>query len=269
VPRKTPRWGWDDPFGALDMLTSLWSSTGLPSVGAGAAAPYRTLFTTLQRLLVGREMTVQVDRHDVALTLTQFDSPLDPRALAVGQLGEVRLAARDMRWDQHRFDRVNAVLHNVHVRPGMPPALVAAPVELSLMPPTELVDVVLRQVAPQLCSELGVDGSARLHWSRRPGWGSLEIDVAPVGSTLWLKPRVLITRRRRWRLPARIPAYPVPLPDLPRGLLVTGVSFGADSLQLSGLLPEWRMNLPLKRLEEVINQSSRRTGALRLAWPLA
>ena len=101
MPGKTPRWGWDDPFGALDMLSSLWSSTGLPSVSVGAAAPYRTLFTTLQRLLVDREMTVRVDRHDVALTVTEFDSPLDPRALAVGQLGEVRLAARDVTTAPH------------------------------------------------------------------------------------------------------------------------------------------------------------------------
>jgi hypothetical protein len=251
------------------MLSSLWSSTGLPSVSVGAAAPYRTLFTTLQRLLVGREMTVRVDRHDVALTVTEFDSPLDPRALAVGQLGEVRLAARDVNWDEQRFDSASAVLHNVHVRPGVPPVLVAAPVELSLVLPTEVVDVVLRRVAPQLRGELGVDGSARLRWSRRPAWGSLEIDVQPVGSTLWLKPRALITRRRRWGLTPRVPAYPVRLPDLPRGLLVTGISFGADSLQLSGLLPEWRMKLPLRRLEETINQLSRRTGALRLVWPLA
>lgn len=47
---RVPRLRWDDPFRALDMLASLWSSTGMSLVSAGAAqavaAPYRTLFTT-------------------------------------------------------------------------------------------------------------------------------------------------------------------------------------------------------------------------------
>lgn len=61
---RVPRLRWDDPFRALDMLASLWSSTGMSLVSAGAAqavaAPYRTLFTTLQQLLVGKEVTVQL-----------------------------------------------------------------------------------------------------------------------------------------------------------------------------------------------------------------
>jgi hypothetical protein len=265
MPRLAPRWPWDDPLRALQTLTSLWSSAGLPSVSAGAAAPYRTLFTTLKRLLVGREIRVRVDHRDIALTVTEFDSPLDPLGLAVGQLGEVLLAARDMRWDQHRFDHVTAVLHNVHV----PPLLLAAPVELSAAVSAELFDAVLRQAAPQLCGELRADGTARVHWARRPALGSLEVDVQAVGSTLWLKPHAVVIRRRRWPLPAQVPVYPVGLPALPRGLLVTGVSFGSDSLQLSGLLPEWRMELPLSHLEDVITYLTHRAGAgaLSLAWP--
>ena len=264
---KAPRWGWEDPFRSLDMLTSLWSSTGLPSVNVGAAVPYRTLFTTLQRRLIGREITARVGDHDVALVVTQFDSPLDPRGLAVGQLGEVRLAARDMRYGEHHFERVTAVLHNVHVRPGVPPLLVAAPVELSLTLPPEVVDVVVRRLAPRLRGELRADGTANVRLARRPTLGGLELDVQPVGSTLWLKPRALLARGKRWALPRRVPGYPVRLPDLPRGLMVTGVDVDADSLRLSGLLPEWRIELPLKNLEDIITYLSRRAGALNLAWP--
>jgi hypothetical protein len=57
----------------------------------------------------------------------------------------------------------------------------------------------------------------------------------------------------------------VPLPELPHGLLVTGVSLGVDTLQISALLPEWRMELPLRHLEDVISQLSQ--GALSFAWP--
>lgn len=80
---RVPRLRWDDPFRALDMLASLWSSTGMSLVSAGAAqavaAPYRTLFTTLQQLLIGKEVTVRIGDHDVVLTVTELDSALEPQ----------------------------------------------------------------------------------------------------------------------------------------------------------------------------------------------
>jgi hypothetical protein len=266
---RVPRLRWDDPFGALEMLGSLWSSAGLPSVTAGAAQaaamPYRTLFITLQQLLVGKEVTVRIGEHDVVLTVTELDSALEPQGLAVGQLGDVRLAARDIRWERNHLQSAVAVLHNLHIRPGMPPLVVSAPAELTTAVPANIFDDVLRQAAPQLRGELCEDGNARLRWARRPGWGGLDVDVDVVGKTLWLRPRALVTGRRRWILPARLPAYQVPLPELPHGLLVTGVTLGVDSLEISGLLPEWRMELPLRYLEDLISRLSQ--GALSFAWP--
>ena len=269
MPPKVPRLRWDDPLRALDVLGSLWSSTGLPSVTSvsaqAVAVPYRTLFTTLQQLLVGKRVTIGMGDHDVTLTVTELDSELEPRALAVGQLGEVRVAARDIEWGQQRLQRAVAVLRNVHIRPGVPPLVVAAPVELSTALPAEIFDEMVRQAAPQLHAQLRADSTAQLHWVRRPGWGSLEVDVNVVGNTLWVRPRALLTGQRRWKLPKRTPAHPVPMPELPHGLLVTGVSLGVDSLEISGLLPEWRMELPLRHLEDVISQLSQ--GALSFAWP--
>ena len=269
MPPKVPRLRWDDPLRALDVLGSLWSSTGLPSVTSvsaqAVAVPYRTLFTTLQQLLVGKRVTIGMGDHDVTLTVTELDSELEPRGLAVGQLGEVRVAARDIEWGQQRLQRAVAVLRNVHIRPGVPPLVVAAPVELSTALPAEIFDEMVRQAAPQLHAQLRADSTAQLHWVRRPGWGSLEVDVNVVGNTLWVRPRALLTGQRRWKLPKRTPAHPVPLPELPHGLLVSGVSLGVDSLEISGLLPEWRMELPLRHLEDVISQLSQ--GALSFAWP--
>ena len=37
---------------------------------------------------------------------------------------------------------------------------------------------------------------------------------------------------------------------MPHGLLVTGVTLGEDSLQISALLPEWRMDLPLQAIRK-------------------
>ena len=273
MPPKVPRLRWDDPLRALEVLGSLWSSTGLPSVTSvsaqAVAVPYRTLFTTLQQLLVGKRITIRMGDHDVTLTVTELDSELESRGLAVGQLGEVRVAACDIEWGQHvqqRLSHAVAVLRNVHIRPGVPPLVVAAPVELSTALPAEVFDDMLRQAAPRLHAQLNADRTAQLHWARRPGWGSLEVDVDVVGTTLWVRPRVLVTGltgQRRWKLPKRTPAHPVPLPDLPHGLLITDVTLGADSLQISALLPEWRMDLPLQAIRKSMQELP---GVMPFPW---
>jgi hypothetical protein len=147
-------------------------------------------------------------------------------------------------------------LHNVHIRPSAPPVLVAAPVELTLEVPTALLDDLFRWAAPRLSGEVGPDGIARLRLSRRPLLGHLEVDARLDGSTLWLKPRVLVIRQSRLRLPARTPAYPVHLPELPHGLVLTAITFAPDTVCVSGTLPEWRIDLPRKRLEDIISQLS-------------
>lgn len=245
-----------DPFRPIDMLASLWSTAALAPVSSGAAAAYRTLFMTVRRLVVGRRLAVRLDDGDLTLTVTEFDSRLDVRSLSVGQLNDVRLTARDIRWDGSQFDRATAVLHNVHMRPSAPPVLVAAPLELTLEVPAAALENLFRWAAPRLSAEVGPDGIARLRLARRPTMGHLEVDARLDGSTLWLKPRGLVIRRSRRSLPARTPAYPVRLPELPHGLVLTGISFAPDVVCLSGTLPEWRMDVPRKRLEDIINQLS-------------
>jgi hypothetical protein len=241
-----------DPFRPIDMLTSLWSSAAMAPVSSGAAAAYRTLFMTVRRLVVGRRLAVRLDDGDLTLTVTEFDSRLDVRALSVGQLNDVRVAAHDIRWNGNQFDRATAVLHNVHMRPSAPPVLVAAPVEVTLEVPAAVLDDLFRWAAPRLAGEVGPDGIARLRLARRRMLGHLEVDARLDGSTLWLKPRALVIRQSRWTLPA----YPVHLSELPHGLALTGISFAPDLVCLAGTLPEWRMDVPRQRLETVINQLS-------------
>lgn len=249
-----PGRGWD-LFRPVDLLASLWSSTtAIPPISTGAAAAYRTLFITLRRLVVGRTLMVRLDDGDITLTVTELESQLDLPALAVGQLDNVRLVASDLRWERSQFERAAVTLHNVHLRPGIRPVLVAAPVEVSLDVPATVLDELFRWAMPRLAGEVGADAIARLRWAARPALGSVEVDVRLDGSTLWCKPRRLAVRRRRWSVPERIPAYPIPLPELPYGLRLTGVSLGPSALQLTGTLPEWRMGMPLAGLEDLLGQ---------------
>jgi hypothetical protein len=244
-----------DPFRPIDMLTSLWSSAAVGPMSSGAAAAYRTLFMTVRRLVVGRRIAVRLDDGELTLTVTEFDSRLDVRRLSVGQLNDVRLAVRDIRWEGKQFDKATAVLHNVHMRPTAPPVLVAAPVEVTLQIPAAALDDLFRWAAPRLSGAVGGDGVARLRLARRPMLGHVEVDAHLDGSTLWLKPRALVIRRR-WTLPTRTPAYPVRIPELPHGMQITGISFAPDVVFLSGSVSEWQMDVPRKRLEEILNQLS-------------
>ncbi|MFG1934744.1 hypothetical protein ACGFK1_29515 [Mycobacterium sp. NPDC048908] len=245
-----------DPFRPLDMLASLWSTAAVAPVSTGAAAAYRTLFMTVRRLVVGRRLSVRLDDGDLTLTITEFDSRLDVRGLSVGQLNDVRLGSRDIWWNDSHFDRATAVLHNVHMKPTTPPVLVAAPVELTLEIPAPVLDELFRWAAPRLAGDIGADGVARLRLAARPLLGNVEVDAHLDGSTLWLKPRGLVIRRSRMRLPERAPAYPVRLPQLPHGLILTGISFAPGVVRLTGTLTEWRMDIPRKRLEDILNQLS-------------
>ncbi|WP_445170635.1 hypothetical protein ACTXG7_14610 [Mycolicibacterium sp. Dal123E01] len=244
------RW---DLLRPLDMLSSVWSSS---AVSSGAAVAYRTLFMTVKRLVAGRTLTVRLDNGDITLTVTEFDSRLDVRRLAVGQLNDVRLAATDIHWNGRYFERATVVLHNVHLRPGVPPVLVAAPVEVTMDVSTHALDAVFSDALSRLSGQVDDDGVARLRWARHPGVGSVEVDVKLDGSTLWLRPRAVRTRRRRWTLPSRTPAYPVHLPELASGLVLTSLSFGPGTLHLTGSLPEWRADVPIARIEDVLSQLS-------------
>src|SRR6478735_7868103 len=129
-----------DPFRPIDMLTSLWSAAAVVPVSSGAAAAYRTLFTTVRRLVVGRRLAIRLD--------------------------DVRIAASDIRWEDKHFDRATVMLHNVHMRPTAPPMLVAAPVELTVDVPAAALDDLFRWAAPRLSGQVGGDGIARLRLAR-------------------------------------------------------------------------------------------------------
>lgn len=254
-----------DPFRPLDMFTSIWSATAMAPVNGGAAAAYRTLFMTMRRLVVGRRLTVGLDDGDLMMTVTKLDSRLDVRGLSVGQLNDVTLTARNIHWGASTFDHGTVVLHNVHMKPTSPPVLVAAPVELTLEVPAGALDDLFRSAAPRLRGEIGADGVARLRFARRPRLGHLEVEARLVGSALWLVPRKLAVGRSRLGLPAATPPYRVQLPELAPGLQLTGLELTPGVVRLRGTLPEWRTELPRKRLEDIIAQLSVTGVALNLS----
>ncbi|WP_422746657.1 hypothetical protein ACN27E_03720 [Mycobacterium sp. WMMD1722] len=214
----------------------------------------RTLFVTLPRLVVRRRVTVQLNEGELSATVTAFDPRLDVRTLPSGNLGDVRIAARDVRFNDSRFDRAEIVLRGVHLRPAVAPVLSAAPVEATVHVHADRLHELFRWAAPRLAGEVGADAVARLRWARHPGLGHLEVDARLDGATLCLQPRAVTMRRARWELPQRTPAYRVQLPELPRGLQVTGIAFAPDLVAVSATLPRWQVQMPRTRLEHLLAQ---------------
>ncbi|MCC9180591.1 hypothetical protein [Mycolicibacterium mageritense] len=238
-PGPVRRW---DPLRPLDMLASLWSAAAVAPVTGSAATAYRTLFFTARRLVVGRRIGAAVRRHRPHAHSHGSSIPSwTCGALTVGQLGNVQLAARDIDWGGTRFARATAVVHNAHLRPTVPPVLVAAPVELSLDIPAPALDDLFAWAAPRFRVHVGPDGVARLRLARRPRLGNLELDGRLDGSVLRLVPRGVRVGRRRWALPARTPSYSIRLPELPHGLQLTGISVAPHLVRVHGVVPEWQL----------------------------
>lgn len=214
----------------------------------------RTVFVTLPRLVVSRRLIMRLEDGELHATVTAFDSRLGVWSLPVGNLGDVRITARDVVWNESRFDHAEVVLRDVTVRPAAPPVLTAAPVEATVHVHADTLHEMFGGAAPRLAGEVGADAVARLRWARRPGLGHLEVDARLDGTTLCLHPRALTVRRTRCPLPARTPAYRVPLPELPRGVLLTRIAFAPDAVQLTATLPEWRLEMPRTRLEQLLAQ---------------
>jgi hypothetical protein len=232
----------------------------------GVSAAYQTMFVTLRRLVVGRRLSVRVEDGTLDLTVTRFNSRLEFKHLTTGRHHDVHLEAEDVSWRDFEFDRAHVTLHNLHFRGSLRPTeLVAAPVDLTVELPAPALDDMFRWAAPRLTGTVGPDGIARLHFAKRRGSGHVEVDARLDGSTLWVTPRAVV-RRRRWNLPARTPSYRVRVPELPHGLQLTSIDFAPGIVRLTGTLPEWRVDMPRTRLEDIVGQLSAVGRPLSIIW---
>lgn len=233
----------------MDVMTAVWSAASLlPPVSTGTGAAYQALFLALRRVILGRTLTMEVSGEPLTVTVADVVSLLDPYHLVSGRL-DVRLALADIHWGESDFGHASVILRAIQLRPGTPPALFAAPVELTLHVPGGTIDSLLRAARPGMWADIDDDAVARLHWARRPGWGNVivdieaDVDVADDGAAPAVRviPRALILAGRHWKLPTRTKSYRIPLTLLPPGVRLTGVRLEPGTLRVDALLPEWRM----------------------------
>lgn len=229
----------------MDVMTAVWSAAMLlPAVSTGTGAAYQALFLALRRVILGRTLTMDAAGEPLNMTVTEVVSVLGPLHVIQGRL-DIRLALTDIRWGQRQLGTANVVLRNVVLRPGNPPSIKAAPLELTLTIPSRTVDTLVRETRPEVSVEIDDDAVARLHWARRPGWANVELDVdldrAAAPPVLRLTPRAFNVARRRVHLPGRTQQFPVPLTRLPADLRLIDVATRPAALRVAAVLPEWRV----------------------------
>lgn len=158
---------------------------------------------------------MRVGENDLHLTVVGLDAKLGAVGLALGQVDDVRVELEDVRWSRWRARRATVVCRDVHVNP--PATLVSSPVEFRVE--VELDDI------PEL---------------RR--FRLLPLTVYLVGEELHV-------RLHRW-LPAKVFA----VPELPRGIRLTGVEQHDDHFVLTGAAPVLRERLTLGQLAAVLRR---------------
>jgi len=200
------------------------------------------MFDLLRSRLVGKAVSFGDGQNTVGFTLTSLDASVGQMAAVTGQVDDVSLRADRVTWRSFRFERVSVRLGNYHTRFGVRPVVVAAPIDVSAVLTGEALDAVLAGAVPTCRCEITPAGELRLHWSRRPRWGYVQVMPDVEDGCLVLRPRAAGRGKRAWRLPR----WPVPFRPglrLPDTVRFTGVELVPGALVAHLRVDAWRLDV--------------------------
>ena len=244
-------------------LISTASSAAASMAGpAGRILPTDSLATVLNTVrdrVVGRSRTFRLWGRDVTLTLDDVSITGSDLARSVGQFGTINLVARDIHWDSSRIERLEFRARSVHVRPGMPPTLVAAPVSWELWATPSVVSGWLADAAPTHGLEF-IDGTPLVRLPKAPPWLRLEVQPHAEGRSIRLECVALRIVSRR--VPIRLPDHSVPVPGLPDLAVLTSVETSADKIIMRGLIHEWQRSVSQSDLQHLLAMLRAREGRI-------
>jgi hypothetical protein len=204
---------------------------------AGPAQILQLVAASILASLKGKRRTFVIGGQEITTEIEDLTLTTGP-GLAVGQFEDIRLVLKDLEWQGRRVTSLAIVAHNVHLRPGIVPTLVASPVTFGA---TVHVDDVATWV-PEIVRhrvevDIDDDAVARVRWKDRPHLGALEIDVRVEGPFLVLDPTSFVAGTRRFRRLKWIPPLRLPI-VLPHDVFITDVSIEPGAIQVAGQLPQ-------------------------------
>jgi hypothetical protein len=232
----------------LSLSSAAAASLGLPLPGGLLGDPFSAIVDTARNWLIGKTRTFTVAGNDLTLVLEDLSVQGSDLARAVGQYGQLSVLARDVEWDDYRLERLEIQARNVHLRPGTKPVLVAAPIRCEAFLSAHAATGWLASVSPRL--ELSMqEGVPQVGLIGAP-WVRLEVEPGAGGQSIRVVPRALRLLDRRLSL--RVPAFHVPLPELPFDVMLTSMEPAPGGFILRGVLPEWQRPLARSDLERLL-----------------
>jgi LmeA-like phospholipid-binding len=249
----------------FDRVRAAAQSLGLPTPGILPGDPFAIIVDTARSWLVGKKRTISFGGDELTMTLTDISIQGSDVARLVGQYGQVRFTARDVLWGGQEFERLQVQVRNVHLRPGTRPLLVVAPVLVEAFVTVAAASRFLASVSSRL--ELTVkDGVPQVGVIGAP-WLRLEVETGAGGESLRVQPRAVHLFEQRLALWS--PAFNLPVPSLPSGLVLTSVEAAPGGFTVRGILSEWQRSVARDDLDHLLTvirgRPLCRTGQVRPA----
>ena len=245
------RWPFDDwkrnLTDVLSFTSAAAASLGLPQ--PGVSPPFTVIVDTARNWLIGKKRTFTFAGLNLTLVLEDLSVEGSDLAKAVGQYGQVRMLARDVEWGDYQLERLEIQARNVHLRPSTKPVLVAAPIRFEAFLSAAAASRWLAAYSPRL--ELATHAGVPQVGMIGAPWVRLEVQAGAEGKSIRVVPRALHLLDRRVSV-LRIPAFHVPLPELPFDVMLTSVEPAPGGFVLRGLLPEWQRSLSRADLERLL-----------------
>jgi len=232
----------------FDRVRAAAQSLGLPAPGILPGDPFSVLVDAAKAFLVDKKRTISFGGDELTMTLTDITVQGSDVARLVGQYGQVRFTARDVTWGGQEFQTLEIQVRNVHLRPGARPLLVVAPVLVEAFVTVEAASRFLASVSSLL--ELTVsDGVPQVGVIGAP-WLRLEVETGAGGESLRVQPRAL--RLFDQRLALWSPAFHLPVPSLPSGIVLTSVEATSGGFTVRGVLSEWQRSVAREDLDKLL-----------------
>jgi hypothetical protein len=208
------------------------------------------LITQIEQRLAGRDLTLQTSKGEVRLVLDALRADPTSAGLAVGQLGDVELQARDVRWEDHAVDRLEMRFRNVHVRPGSDPVLVTAPIDVTVRAGQATVDDLVGPRVAKLTVEVIEDNVALVGLAGKERLGKVEVVPRIEGGKVRAVATGLRVAGRRIGLPwGGVATVAIDIPPLPEGFQVRSAELHGGQVVVHGMIDELRYPLVAAQLQ--------------------
>lgn len=239
------------------------------SVDLGPAAPQLLvdqLIELARDRLVGRPITTRVKDGELRFVPERIEAQPSAIDLAVGQLGDITVAATDLRWARDpsagepapawRADHVEVRFRNVHVKPGRHPQVVSAPVDVTVTAGADALGELAAARARRWAVDLDDHGVALVGLADRGRWGRAELTPRLEGDRIRLVATGVRAAGRRLGLGRGVPTVAVRLPRLPSSWRIHEVELRGATVVVTGAVDELRRPLSLSQLKDLRKKMS-------------